>query len=108
MSDDALQLGLRTISETVDPRFCTQHPRYDHLRVSLTRAEARAIHEEIERLRTENSRLAMMSKDCANRTAVTSLGFLAKIARDIGYANRKQESNAEMIGRALRDLAGDK
>jgi hypothetical protein len=63
-----------------------------------------AYRREIDRLRAENAKLAMMSRDCANRTATTSLGFLAKIARDLGFENRKQESNAEMIGRALRDL----
>jgi hypothetical protein len=74
--------------------------------VAQHRADVRERDIEIDRLRAENARLAMMSKDCANRTAVTSLGFLAKIARDrLGYANRRNESNAEMIGRLLNDYA---
>lgn len=40
--------------------------------------------------------------------AEQSLKFLAEIARDAGYTNRKQESNAELIGRALRDLVAIK
>jgi hypothetical protein len=38
------------------------------------------------------------------RTAIHSLKLLAAIARDAGFSNRKNESNAEMIGRALREL----
>lgn len=33
-----------------------------------------------------------------------SLKFLANIAREYGYVNRKQEMNEQMIGRALREL----
>lgn len=41
-----------------------------------------------------------------HRLAGARLAFLAKICRDrLGYANRHNESNAEMIGRVLNDYA---
>lgn len=35
----------------------------------------------------------------------TSIKFLADIARSLGFANRKQETNEQLVGRALRELA---
>lgn len=54
-----------------------------------------------------NSRIEERIAEAAHfRLAGAQLAFLAKICRDrLGYANRHNESNAELIGRALDDYA---
>jgi hypothetical protein len=61
---------------------------------------------QIAKLEADNEHLRQVASEAAiYRTAATSLAFLAKIARDLGFENRRTESNQEMIGRALRELA---
>lgn len=98
---------------------------YTYLEPTLTPAEAAALRAEV----ADTNRLLLATQgDLGDEQARTqellklpehvsaqriwhlqeSMRFLANIARSLGFQNRRQETNPELIGRALRELADAK
>lgn len=71
-------------------------------------APCASLRAEAESLARENEKLRIAARDAgAGRTASQSLGFLAKIARDLGHRSRSNESKQEFLGRLLREYLPD-
>lgn len=61
---------------------------------------------ELEVLLRENKRLLSMAGDVSRgRDAIQTLERLAALVRGMGFTNGPQESNGQLIGRALRQVA---
>jgi len=109
MTHDPIPVGRIDLGPT-EPRAPTTHEqRVMDAVLRLDRAHRDARDSQVEALRAENERLRHIATEATRyRTAHDSLAFLAKIARGLGFENRRTESNQEMIGRALRELAEGK
>lgn len=78
---------------------------YGRMNTKDTEDELALLRSRNDELEEENARLRhQLGIESGGRIAQTSLTFLAKIAKGLGFESRKQESRQELIGRALREL----